>query len=86
MQKIKIKKKMIFFNEKYVCNDLQDFKIFYVFDTSLDRSKRGIKKKIDSSLNLETKEELLKKKRKRELNEKYEEREEEEEESENSDM
>ena len=99
--KDKNKKKMIFFNKKYFCNDLQNLKIFYVFDTSLDINKRGRKKKnndleniiIDSNLNLKPNEELLKKKRKRKLNEKNEEgkekgeeEEEEGEESKNSDM
>ena len=87
------KKKIIFYNKKCFCNELQIFKIFYVFDTSLDINKRGRKKKsndleniiIENSLNRKDKKDLLKKKRKRKITEEYEEREEEEE-SGNSDM
>ena len=96
--KDKNEKKTIFYNKRYFCNELQNFEIFYVFDTSLDINKRGRKKKsndlenitIENSLNQKIQKDLLKRKRKRkrkrEIGEEYEEREEDEEESENSEI
>ena len=50
--KDKNKNKIIYYNKEYFCNELQDFKIFYVFDTSLGKNKRGRKKKINDLENI----------------------------------
>ena len=90
--KDKNKNKIIYYNKEYFCNELQDFKIFYVFDTSLGKNKRGRKKKIndlenikiDNSSNQIDKKKYLCKKRNMKRNKENEEKVEEEE-SKNSD-
>ena len=87
--KDKNENKIIYYNKKYFCNELKDFKIFYVFDTSLDKNKRGRKKKIidleniqiDNSLNQIDNENYLNRKRTMKKNKDYREKEEEDENS-----
>ena len=51
--KDKEKKRNIFFKTKYFCYDCKDSNIFYIFDTSLNISKKGGQNKYDNNISID---------------------------------